>query len=297
MADGDSRPLTRQRKAHTLEKEVATSLVETIPVVGNHVTNQAASPGVYEEEAGDVSVSGPLPISVQGPAPTHSEIVSNTRHPAGSREVQQPWQRLTALETSMFLHSGPHVVPSSGPLPRSSVALPAISVGMEPSGYPYAVTSVGESEPLGFPQVVPSTGSSRAGWSAFEAGPDPWGPRRMEFGMTRGDPRHSHSLGDAARGELRMHLQEYDGKGDWKGFHMQFRLLSSQYQWPTEEQGKCLIACLWGDALQYAARLPQSVLSDVSTLLQALHQRFGDPMLPETYRASLLDLKKVLRSP
>ena len=297
MADGDSRPLTRQRKAHTLEKEVATSLVETIPVVGDHVTDQAASPGVYEEAAGDVSVSGPLPISVQGPASTHSDIVSNTRHPAGSREVQQLRQRLTALETSMFLHSGPRVVPSSGSLPRSSVTLPAISVGMEPSGYPYAVTSVGESEPLGFPQAVPSTGSStagatRAGWSAFEAGPDPWGPHRMEFGMTRGDPRRSHSLGDAARGEPRMRLPEYDGKGDWKGFHMQFWLLSSQYQWPTGEQGKRLIACLRGDALQYAARLPQSVLSDVSTLLQALHQRFGDPMLPETYRASLLNLKK-----
>ena len=141
MADGDSRPITRQRKANTLGKDVSTSLSETIAVVGNHVTDQAASPGVYEEAA-DVSVSGSLPISVQRPAPTHSEIVSNTRHPAGSREVQQLRQRLTALETSMFLHLGPRVVPSSGPLPRSSVALPAISVGMEPSGYPYAVTSV-----------------------------------------------------------------------------------------------------------------------------------------------------------
>ena len=240
MADGHSRPRTRQCKAHTLEKAVTTSLVETIPVVGNHVTDQAASPGVYDEAPGDVSVSGPLPISVQGPAPTHYEIVSNTRHPAGSREVQQLRQRLTALETSMFLHSGPRVVPSSGPLPRSSVALPATSVGMEPSGYPYAVTSVRESELLGFPQAVPSIGSStvgatRAGWSTFEAGPDPWGPRRMEFGMTQGDPRRSHSLGDAARGEPRMRLPEYDGKGDWKEFHMQFSVASTSGQQRSKE--------------------------------------------------------------
>ena len=56
-----------------------------------------------------------------------------------------------------------------------------------------------------------------------------------------------------------------------------------------EEQGKHLPK---GDALQYAARLSQSVLSDVSTLLQAFQQRFGDPMLLDTYRASLVNLKK-----
>ena len=250
-----------------------------------------------EEPVRDVPVSGPIPISVLGPALTHPEPVSNTKHPAGSQEVQQLRQRLTALETSRFLHPTPHVVSSSGPLHLSSGVQPATSAGTEPLGYPYAVTSVGEPEPLGYPRAIPSTGSSTvrtsgAGWPTLEAGSDPWRSHRMDSGLARGNLWSSLSVGDATRGEPPMRLPEYDGRGDWKGFHMQLRLLGSQYQWAMEDQGKWLIACLRGDALQYAARLPQSVLSDVSTLLQALQQRFGDPMLPETYRASLLNLKK-----
>ena len=133
----------------------------------------------------------------------------------------------------MFLHPTPHVVSSSGPLHAvSSVVQPAISAGTEPLGYPYAVTSVGEPEPLGYPRAIPPTRPSNvrtsgAGWPNLGAGSDLWRPHRVDSGLARGNLQSSLSFGDATRGEPCMRLPQYDGRGDRKGLHMQFRLLSS----------------------------------------------------------------------
>ena len=89
-----------------------------------------------------------------------------------------------------------------------------------------------------------------------------------------------------------MHLPEYSGNSDWKGYLMQFQLLSRQYGWTGEAQRKRLISGLRGEALQYVAQLPEHLMSSLPSLLQALEQRFGDPVLPETYRASLMSLRK-----
>ena len=55
---------------------------------------------------------------------------------------------------------------------------------------------------------------------------------------------------------------------------------------------KRFISCLKGDALQYVAQLPQHFVVDIYTLLEVMEQRFGDPVLPETYLATLMCLKK-----
>ena len=93
-------------------------------------------------------------------------------------------------------------------------------------------------------------------------------------------------------GEPRIRSPEYDGKTDWKGFAMQFKMISRQYQWPVDEMLKRFISSLKGDALQYVAQLPQRFVTDIHNLLEVMEQRFGDPVLPETYRARLTGLKK-----
>ena len=44
--------------------------------------------------------------------------------------------------------------------------------------------------------------------------------------------------------------------------------------------------------MDYVARLPVSVCSNLDSLASALASRFGDHVLPETYRATLQNLKK-----
>jgi hypothetical protein len=87
-------------------------------------------------------------------------------------------------------------------------------------------------------------------------------------------------------------MPQYDGKTDWEGFQLQFLMVAQKFQWSLEEQCSRLVACMKGEALQYVARLPAHIASSWSSLRQALGKRFGDHMLPETYRASLLSLKK-----
>ena len=290
MADGDHRPVTRQQR-NLLNKEVATPQDEPKLAEPNPVSSSAASVVVCE----GLSVDVPESVTVW------PDTVPDVSSPVGNREAQHLRQRLATLETALMLNPGVHpVTQTSGPSPdvtgtRPKVSMDSMSFG--PVGYPYAVSASGDTELLGYPRAVISSGlpttrvqSSSGALSrtqshhrdAFNGG----------LGYDRAPRRDWPSAGDVAPGEPRLRLPEYDGQSDWKGFMMQFRLLVNQYQWRPEEQVRRLVACLKGDALQYAARLPQSTASDLDPLLRALQQRFGDPLLPETYRASLLNLRK-----
>ena len=88
--------------------------------------------------------------------------------------------------------------------------------------------------------------------------------------------------------EPRVRLPVFDGKGDWEPFWVQFQFLISRYGWDSECKLSHLVCCLSGTAMDYVARLPVCIRSD----LRSLSQRFGDHVLPETYRATLQTLKK-----
>ena len=53
-----------------------------------------------------------------------------------------------------------------------------------------------------------------------------------------------------------------------------------------------LIGCIEGNAMEFVARLPPKTRYNFIELVDALNTRYGDPELPETYRATLQSLKK-----
>ena len=73
---------------------------------------------------------------------------------------------------------------------------------------------------------------------------------------------------------------------------MQFSAMALHYEWDDDTQKQQLIFCMRGDALTYVSKLPATAKNDLGLLKQALRKRFGDHILPETYRASLGAIKK-----
>ncbi len=69
-------------------------------------------------------------------------------------------------------------------------------------------------------------------------------------------------------------------------------MMSEQFGWEQEEQLSRMISGLRGEALTYVARLTPDTRMWLPSLLVAMEQRFGDHVLPETYRATLMSLKK-----
>lgn len=92
--------------------------------------------------------------------------------------------------------------------------------------------------------------------------------------------------------EPRVHLPVFDGKGNWKSFWVKFEFLAGPYGWDVDKKLCQLISCLQEGAMEYVARLPLHVRNDLYRLIAALEQRYGDQSLPETYRASLMTLRK-----
>ena len=97
---------------------------------------------------------------------------------------------------------------------------------------------------------------------------------------------HSHN-------ESKPKLPTFDGKKDtWEPFLMQFRLMSNSYNWSDRKFREQLIFALREKALLFASNLPQRTAENTESLLQAMGQRFGQCLLPETQRANLHNLKK-----
>ena len=87
-------------------------------------------------------------------------------------------------------------------------------------------------------------------------------------------------------------LPTYKGKGSWRSFWMQFDMVTRQFRWDDNTMLNRLIGCLQDQALEYVAQLPGYMQTSLHRLLSALEHRFGDHVLPETYRATLQSLKK-----
>ncbi|CAC5407836.1 unnamed protein product [Mytilus coruscus] len=85
----------------------------------------------------------------------------------------------------------------------------------------------------------------------------------------------------------------FNGKGDFKAFWTQFRLLSSRFKWSSDRQVEELILnSLRDDALVFVNELPASLHRDIQQIHDAMSQRFGDHILPETYRTNLQFIKQ-----
>ncbi len=91
-----------------------------------------------------------------------------------------------------------------------------------------------------------------------------------------------------------MRIPEYSGKSEWKGFWMQFKLLSDQFLLDPGRttEPSCIKYKGGGGSFQLCSHLSPEVREHLPCLLVAMQQCFGDHILPETYRATLLTLKK-----
>lgn len=99
-------------------------------------------------------------------------------------------------------------------------------------------------------------------------------------------------LGSSPNGEPRIRLPTFNGRGDWQSFWTQFSFIARQYRWSEEKQLAILISCLEDTAIQFVSRLPVYKSINLNLLAESLAERFGDQMLPETYRATLDNTKR-----
>ena len=68
----------------------------------------------------------------------------------------------------------------------------------------------------------------------------------------------------------------YDGKANWRSWHMKFVQYAVAYQWTEEDCKTCLIHCLMGKALDHCTRLLQTNPSlSYRRLVDKLDSRFG----------------------
>ena len=110
---------------------------------------------------------------------------------------------------------------------------------------------------------------------------------------TSSDGRRGYStMSNRIPAEPRLQLPKFNGKGDWKAFLVQFEFLAVQYDWDQTTQTGYLMGCLEGPAMEFVARLPRDTRHNWTSLIQALDHRYGDHELPESYRATLQNLKK-----
>ncbi|CAG2218698.1 unnamed protein product [Mytilus edulis] len=105
--------------------------------------------------------------------------------------------------------------------------------------------------------------------------------------------RESSRIQQLQREEPKPRSPFFDGKGDFKAFWTQFSLLSNRFRWSNDRQIEELILnCLRDEALVYVNELPMPFHKDIKCIHKAMSQRFGDHILPETYRTNLQFIKQ-----
>lgn len=86
----------------------------------------------------------------------------------------------------------------------------------------------------------------------------------------------------------------FNGKGDFKAFWTQFTLLCNRFHWQNDRQvEELMLNCLRDDALVFVNELPLRIRADIDEIHKAMEQRFGDHILPETYRTNLQFVKQI----
>lgn len=108
-----------------------------------------------------------------------------------------------------------------------------------------------------------------------------------------GQAHYSRSMSQFRSEEPKPRSPQFNGKGDFKAFWTQFSLLSKRFRWSNDRQvEELMLNCLKDDALVYVNELPVQVRNNIEFIHSAMKQRFGDHVLPDTYRTNLQFIKQ-----
>ena len=86
-------------------------------------------------------------------------------------------------------------------------------------------------------------------------------------------------------------MSTFDGKTDWRPFHIQFVYIATRYKWTNEQKLDKLIECLRDRALKYFSTRPDVEKQNFETLCQKMNERFGKKDLPHIVRRQLQDVR------
>ena len=89
-------------------------------------------------------------------------------------------------------------------------------------------------------------------------------------------------------------MSTYDGKNDWRPYHLQFSTIADRYKWNTEQRLFKLIECLRDKALKFYSSRPKFVQTNYEALCKKMDERFGRKEMPHIVRRLLQDLKQEL---
>ena len=84
------------------------------------------------------------------------------------------------------------------------------------------------------------------------------------------------------------HQDTYTGSRPWESFIASFHNMATACRWNSRETRFRLLACLRGDAADFAyQQLPPDVVDDYEKLTTALEDRFGDRKKPASFVSQL----------
>lgn len=76
-------------------------------------------------------------------------------------------------------------------------------------------------------------------------------------------------------GLLTPRMATYDGKMDWRPYHLQFSIIADRYKWTKEQRLFKRIGCLRDKALICYSEKSASVHYNYSMLCSKINERFG----------------------
>ena len=87
-------------------------------------------------------------------------------------------------------------------------------------------------------------------------------------------------------------MSTYDGKSDWRPYHLQFNHIAKRYKWTDQQKLDKLVELLRDKALKYYSTKPSTVQDNYQALCKKLNERFGRKDLPHIIRRQLQDLRQ-----
>ena len=104
-------------------------------------------------------------------------------------------------------------------------------------------------------------------------------PRRDNYRRNR---RNNLEINDDFEDDDRVQMTKYDGKVNWRAWHMQFDDIADRRRWSYGAKLGKLKELLKDDALAYFSRLPLNVRESYRLLCAKLDLRFGRTDTPRT---------------
>lgn len=146
---------------------------------------------------------------------------------------------------------------------------------------------------FGMPPPVSSTGFQQIQTHAPQWPPVPVAsqPAQVDYQWSGGVPiqRDSVPSGRRQKSEIPLPRQmTFDGSSTWQSFILPFNSLALACGWSAEEKLFRLTSSLRGDAAEYAfEQLPGDIITNLSSLVDALDARFAEKRTPTSYLAQL----------